>query len=177
MMVVVVIALSAHRQLNRLASFSMALTLALLATALLSGLFPARNTYLFYGMGPADHAGIRLVATTDHIADLLAIRDGSMRWIDMTSMKGIVTFPSFHTVLACIAIWALWTVPYVRWMSLAINLTMIVATPVQGSHYFIDLIAGAAVALSSISATSIAVAWLGRRGEAPTAAPAMEAVR
>lgn len=177
MMVVVVITLSACRQLSRLATFSMALTLALFATAILSGLFPARNTYLFYGLGPVDHAGVRLVATTDHIADLLALRDGSMRLIDMTSMKGIVTFPSFHTVLACIAIWALWSVPYVRWASLALNGTMIVATPVQGSHYFIDVIAGGVVAILSVAAASGAAARLGRRGDPLVPAPAFEAAR
>ena len=36
--------------------------------------------------------------------------------------------------------------PYLRWAALGLNITMLAATPVNGAHYFVDLIGGALVA-------------------------------
>jgi len=56
--------------------------------------------------------------------------------------EGIISFPSLHAALAVLFIFALWPVKWLRWIALSINLVMIAATPVDGSHYFTDIIAG-----------------------------------
>jgi membrane-associated phospholipid phosphatase len=42
--------------------------------------------------------------------------------------------------------WALFAVPRLRWWVAALNALLIAAAPIEGAHYFIDLIAGLIVA-------------------------------
>jgi membrane-associated phospholipid phosphatase len=44
---------------------------------------------------------------------------------------------------------ALWPVRYVGWIAALLNVAMIAATPVDGSHYFCDVAAGLTIALLS----------------------------
>ena len=64
--------------------------------------------------------------------------------------RGLITFPSFHAALGVIFARAFWSVPWLRWPALAVNLLMIAATPVNGGHYFVDVAAGGAVACVAI---------------------------
>ena len=84
---------------------------------------------------------------------LEGLRAGTFRSIPLDNLEGLITFPSFHTAGALMFIWALRTVPYVRWPSITLNVALIVATPVDGAHYFIDLVGGAAVAFAAIAAS------------------------
>lgn len=63
--------------------------------------------------------------------------------------EGIISFPSLHAALGLLFLLALWPVKYVGWIATLLNLAMIAATPVDGSHYFSDVAAGLAIALVS----------------------------
>ena len=41
---------------------------------------------------------------------------------------------------------ALWRVRGIKWAALVLNALMLIATPAYGSHYFVDVIAGVALA-------------------------------
>jgi membrane-associated phospholipid phosphatase len=56
--------------------------------------------------------------------------------------EGIITFPSLHAALAVILILAFWPVPISRWIGGALNGVMLAATPIDGSHYLADILAG-----------------------------------
>ena len=72
-----------------------------------------------------------------------------------------------HTAGALLFAWATLKVPYIRWLGLALNASLIAATPINGAHYFVDLIGGAAVAGASLAAS----AWICRSTQpAPEAA-------
>jgi membrane-associated phospholipid phosphatase len=72
--------------------------------------------------------------------------------------EGIITFPSLHAALAIIMIVAFWPVPVARWIGAVINSLMLAATPINGSHYFIDIVAGVAIAiLCLIAARALAI--------------------
>ena len=63
-----------------------------------------------------------------------------------------MTFPSFHAASAVLYAWALWPV---RWMRPIVVLAfgaMLAATPINGGHYLIDIIAGTAIAVLAIVA-------------------------
>jgi len=51
--------------------------------------------------------------------------------------------------------WATWRTPFVRWIILGLNALMLAATPIHGSHYLVDLLAGIAVAMLSIGVTAL----------------------
>ena len=75
-----------------------------------------------------------------------------LRHLELLGLGGIVTFPSFHAASAVLFGWALWAVRWLRPLALLINGAMLAATPLNGGHYFIDLIAGVAIAVLAIVA-------------------------
>jgi len=80
-----------------------------------------------------------------------ALRDHSVRVIDLGHLRGIVSAPSFHAAAAAIYINTAWRLGRLRWPVLAINTAMLVATPVEGTHYLVDILLGVAVALAAIA--------------------------
>ena len=64
---------------------------------------------------------------------------------------GLICFPSFHTTGGILFMWALWPLRWARWPGIAVNVIMLAAIPIIGSHYLIDMIAGVALALMAIS--------------------------
>ena len=66
----------------------------------------------------------------------------------------LVTFPSFHTILAILSAIALWDVRKVRWLALAICMAVCISTVTTGWHYAVDVLAGIAVALIGYRASA-----------------------
>lgn len=93
------------------------------------------------------------------------LREHLIRVVDLGELRGLVSFPSFHTAAGVIFIVAGWPVRRLRWPVTAVNAAMLLATPVEGTHYFVDMIAGALVALGSIWIVSRLHVWLAMRSE------------
>ncbi len=83
--------------------------------------------------------------------------------IDLGAIRGLVSAPSFHTASAVLFIAAAWPHRTLRWPILAINVAMLLATPVEGTHYLIDMILGAAVAGAALGAVAAISEALSRR--------------
>ena len=99
--------------------------------------------------GHVAHAG------TGWLKTLMMIRNGEWTAFDFSHVEGIISFPSFHTTLAILLVYA---VRHHRWLLavlVPLNLLLIVATLSVGGHYLVDLPAGAAVAFFSIAATRL----------------------
>ena len=92
----------------------------------------------------------------DWTTDMLALRGTSPLTFDLLHLKGIVSFPSFHTVLGILFIYA-FRGTYLSAIAIAINLLMIVSALSVGSHYLTDILAGFLVATVSI----LIVEWIG----------------
>ncbi len=93
-------------------------------------------------------------------ARLRAGAGAEMRTLDLLSLAGIVYFPSFHAGSAILYAWAFWPIRWMRPIALFANGAMIAATPVHGAHYFIDIVAGIALAVLSIVAAKAMGRWL-----------------
>jgi hypothetical protein len=157
--------LTATRHYCRLQDFTLAFGLALIVTTTVSALVPAIGVYQQIGLDPSHLGNINPQAYLDQVRDLEPVREGVLRRIDLFALAGIVTFPSFHAASAVLYAWALWPVRWFRPIALIANGAMLASTPIDGGHYFIDLIAGIAVALASI--------WVAcRLDRAPVSAPA-----
>ena len=87
-----------------------------------------------------------------------AMRHHTMQVIDLGQLRGLVSAPSFHTAAAVLYIAIAWPYRPLRVPVLAINSAMLMATPVEGTHYLADMLGGAAVALTSLGV----IAWLER---------------
>lgn len=135
----------------RLQQFVLALNIALVATIVISIFVPAIGTFYGLHMSPTEYfPAIDATFYNAQLRDILALRDGSLRHLDLLKMTGVVSFPSFHAASAVLFTWALWQLRSLRWASLGTNLLMIAATPILGAHYVVDIIAGMAVAVVAI---------------------------
>jgi len=114
--------------------------------------------YQQIGLDPAALSNIEPRAYLDQVRDLDPVRDGTLRHLDLFTLAGIVTFPSFHAASVVLYVWALWPVRWMRPIALVANAAMLASTPIDGGHYFVDLIAGVAVAGAAI----FAARWLSR---------------
>jgi membrane-associated phospholipid phosphatase len=86
----------------------------------------------------------------DHMRHLPLLRDGKLRVLEIGQLTGIVTFPSFHAAAAILYLWALWANSWMRVIALICNALLLLSTPIDGGHYFIDVIAGVSLAILSI---------------------------
>lgn len=140
------------RDYVRLQRFVLACTLTVCVTALVSALVPAIGTYQQYGLA-ADTADLKAIGYLIQLERLPLARDGSLRVLEISQIAGIVTFPSFHAASAVLALWGYWSVWWLRPAALILNGGMLIATPLIGGHYFVDVLAGAALAALAIYAT------------------------
>jgi len=138
----------AHRY-QRLQEFTLAFGLALIITTFISIFVPAMGTYDLLNYLP-DPEIFTPSAYVDYLRVQPLIRAGHLRELDLWSLIGIVTFPSFHAATAVLYLWAFWGVKWFRLIAAPMNGAMILATPLVGGHYFIDVFAGIAVAVVSI---------------------------
>ncbi len=157
-MTAVVLLLGFTGRLAWLRVYTLAFILAALVTIAISAVLPAEGVWLHYGLHSADP---RIVpASSSSWPVFLGLRDGSFRQLMAVGAEGIITFPSLHAALAVILIAAFWPVPLARWISLVVNTVMLAATPVDGSHYLTDILAGIAIAVACIYAARALVARL-----------------
>jgi len=146
-MIVAIVVLAACRETDRLRIAVAAAIGSGFVTILISALVPA-NGNLF---DPAAYRHLwPSVAWTDR-ALVAGLRDGSHRLLDLGQMTGIVSFPSFHATLPVILAWAQRGVPRMRVVTPVWAAVTIVATPVFGGHYAVDVIAGLLLAIAAIA--------------------------
>ena len=112
--------------------------------------FPAEAAAVFYQISPnfLTHVDPRVGAY--HLEHLQALRSDPEHLLFLNNLPGLVTFPSFHTAMGIIAIYCARGTPWLLGPSVIVNVLMIASTPLFGSHYLIDIIAGAAVAVGVI---------------------------
>lgn len=124
--------------------FMWTLIISTLVTIAISGLLPA--------LGNLPNAPFALEFT--------AVRDGQLRQIDLGAAQGLISFPSLHTALALLLIYAVR-----HWRPLLVaaavaNGMMVLSVPTDGGHYLVDAIGGAVVAGISIHGARRLCRWM-----------------
>lgn len=110
-------------------------------TAFLASVIPAEAMYLHFHVDPTIYTHLEPAASILHEPELMAMRNRTSDVLVYPGM-GLVTFPSFHTVMAIILIYASIPLPLMRLWAIPVNLGMIISTPFHGGHYLIDVMAG-----------------------------------
>jgi hypothetical protein len=146
------VALAATRRYRRIEEFTFAFVASLAVTTIISALVPAIGVYQEIGLDPGALKNIDAAGYLDAVHYVPPTREGVLRHLELLGLGGIVTFPSFHATSAVLFAWALWAVRWLRPVAVVVNGAMLVATPLNGGHYFIDVIAGVAIAGASIVA-------------------------
>jgi hypothetical protein len=146
----VVMCLAFTGRLAWLRVFVVAFMCTTILTIAISAVVPAQGVWSSYGHAAADPSSI--VPATDAAWPVYReLRDGTNRQLVATGAEGILTFPSLHAALAVIFIGAMWPIPGLRWLALATNAVMLAAIPIDGLHYFVDVLAGIAIAVLSLA--------------------------
>jgi hypothetical protein len=117
---------------------------ALFATTMLSALLPALGPWVHFGYGAFDRSD------TTYVAHVLALRHGNAPAFAIHEIQGIDCFPSFHTVLAVLFVYAHRGIRCSFPAVFILNGLMLFAIPSEGGHYFSDMVGGAAVAILAI---------------------------
>jgi len=150
---IVFVVLTLTRRIERLHNFAVALVVSLVITIAIFALFPALGWYGYLGVGPAAYSNLPLFWNfVPHLED---VRSGALHAIPLGDLRGIISFPSYHTAAAMLAVWVVWPVRFVRWPMLLLNGLMVASAPIEGAHYLVDIIGGVLVGAGSV----MAAAW------------------
>lgn len=134
-------------RVERARLFLLAFAIALTITIIVFHYLPARSALAHnVGLDPQylPSSGLSHIGIIDHL------RSGQLTDISPRALVGLITFPSFHAVSALLFIWAAWPVRWARPVAVVVNIAMLAATPVEGTHYLIDIFGGLVVAVMSI---------------------------
>jgi PAP2 superfamily len=155
-MTAIVLLLAFTGRLAWLRVYMLAFVFTALITIAISALLPAEGVWLHDGLRATNPAMIPISHTSWPV--FLGLRDGTFRAVMAIGSEGIITFPSLHAALAVILIAAFWPVPVARWISAVVNSLMVAATPIDGSHYLVDVLAGVGIAILCLLAARALVA-------------------
>lgn len=113
--------------------------LALLITAALFAVLPAKGPFATYGLAARP-------TQQRYLQHLEGLRSGELRSVSLREAEGLVTFPSFHTTWAILLAAAFWHRKRLFLPFALLNGVVIVGTLTTGWHYFADVLGGVAVA-------------------------------
>jgi len=151
------------------------IVLCSLISVSIGAFLPAHAAVVHYlkSADPSLYANFPFLPGIYHMETLTALRDPSAIYrVGEHTMVGLNTFPSMHTATAILLlVFARGT-----WLALpswSFAVPMLMATPVWGGHYFIDIFAGTAMALAVAFAVhrSHGVHGLWRPAALPSPAP------
>ena len=152
-----------HGRTMRCWTFVTAWVIALIVTSALFALLPAVGPYPHYAITQAAVPAMTDPAPWNTPGIVTGLRNGSLRAIAFTDLDGIVTFPSFHAGGAVLLAWGFWPLRPLRAPMVTLNAAMMLAAIPIGGHYFVDIPAGAAVAVLAIL---VARRWVPERSAA-----------
>jgi len=131
------------------------LCLAIAAGALICvfvwALFPSFGAFSVFDLSPSTAAKLGLALDGNYSRDLVALLKNGPGVITPLELRGVVGFPSFHTVQALVIVWYARKLPLLRWVALVLNIAVLISTPIQGGHHLIDVFGGGIVALAAIA--------------------------
>ena len=143
-LVLVILFLGFSGRAERLESFMRLYIVTALMTIVVSALMPAAGAWKYYEL-----IGTFPLEALSHFEPL---RDGRMRNIPMGGqMQGLVSIPSFHAATAVLLIHAMRGIRLLMPIFALLNAAMLVSTPIDGSHFFVDVVAGVVMAMALIA--------------------------
>ncbi|MES2715596.1 MAG: phosphatase PAP2 family protein [Pseudomonadota bacterium] len=141
-MAVVVLFLGLTARQTALDEFVRLFIAATLFTIAISGALPAAGAWKHYGLS----AGYDLAS----LAHFEPLRNGQLRHVSLGGMQGLISIPSMHAAAAVLFVHAVRESRPALSIFIVLNTALLVATPVDGSHYLVDVLAGAALAVGLI---------------------------
>lgn len=124
---------------RRFKEYIVACIVSVLVAFPLFAVFQAQGTWVHYGYAPA-------INQDEYLRTFAALKREPHYVMDLDYSRGLIMFPSFHTILAVLSAVAVASVPYVRWLAGVWAALIVISTVTTGTHYVVDVLAGLAVA-------------------------------
>ncbi len=105
-------------------------------------LFPAEGVHQRYGVPPSASQALFLET-------LYAVRSEQSYALDISFRAGLVYFPSFHTILAILSVFALRQVPLLFALAAPVGALVVLSTVATANHYPCDTLVGVVIAVLS----------------------------
>lgn len=157
------VVLAWKQRCDEIYGFSLAIAIGALVTLAVWTLFPSFGAFSVYNLPPDVASKLGLALTGDYGHDLVRMLKEGPGFISPRDLRGLIGFPSFHTVQALTLAWYARSIRYLRWPALVLNLLVIVSAPIHGGHDVVDLFGGAIVAVLAIYAADRIVAYAARK--------------
>jgi hypothetical protein len=157
-LVVVIIFVGLKGDARNLHLFLLCGILAALMTILIWWAFPTSTPAAYYTL--SDEVANRVQPVVDQAYGLALQRldrEGAI-FLSPRDTLGLVSFPSFHTVMACLSVWFTRSVRRVFPLIVVINTLMVPAILVHGGHNLVDVIAGIGVFAVALFAAGLIIA-------------------
>jgi PAP2 superfamily protein len=143
LMFIAPVVLAATGQFERLKAFVWLYVVLLTACVVISIVVPAKGFAVYQAL-PADLSSRLPVGASVFYAKISeAYRSGGLRTIDPSLLEGVVVFPSFHTIMTLLAIYAFWRTRVLWLLSLLVNAIILLSVVPIGGHYVWDVIGAA----------------------------------
>lgn len=113
-------------------------------------LAPSFGAFSVYELPSGVTKHLALALDGRYAKDLVGLLAHGPGHIAPSEAKGLIGFPSYHAAMALLVVWYARDVSFLRWLVVVINCIVLVATPIQGGHHVVDVVAGAAVAVVSV---------------------------
>lgn len=121
-----------------------------LTAIVIASFFPSRGSMDRYA-DAATRLKFDAGTGTAFIRQLMELRSTDPLTVDPLQLLGLAEFPSFHTAAAILIAYACRGNSIRLAFGSVFAVGMIAGTPIYGGHYFVDLIAGAGIAISAIA--------------------------
>jgi len=108
--------------------------------------FPAVAAVVYNFGNVSELEGFGAAPGVYHMEQFLMLRTAETPSIDLLAAQGLATFPSFHAAGGILLIFG-FLKTRLSWVVIAFSVTMIASVPIFGGHYFIDVLAGTALAV------------------------------
>lgn len=156
-LITVYLFLSLSGRREHLMEFNAIFALTSLLTGIGMTLVPAEGAYAFYHptFDQISNYGPEAVLQTWKKA-FVDLRTNTAPILNFARAEGLVTFPSFHTVVAIITCYAIRTSRILLLPMIGFNFLMLFATVTSGGHHFVDIAAGGVVAGVAIFVAALA---------------------
>ncbi|MBY3074732.1 phosphatase PAP2 family protein [Rhizobium laguerreae] len=122
--------------------------------------YPALGTYTDFSLRPGDLKNINGILGVEYVPQIVAVRNDPNFVLQLEHASGIISFPSVHAAVAVLCSWGAWTIRWIRFPMIFLNVLMLLAAITEGGHYVVDLVAGIGVAGFSMAS----VLYISRSG-------------
>lgn len=173
--VLLLLLLGWRRDLANLYGMALAAAYGALLTLAVWTSFPSFGAFSVFTLPPAVASHLGLVLGFDYARGLVDLLNNGPGFISPREIRGIVGFPSYHTLQALTLAWYARQLPVWRWCALGLNAIVLVAVPIQGGHHLMDMLGGLGVTVMAAGLARASLAWAARPGSTTFETPLLAA--